>query len=173
MTVKDLLTTEYSPYFQSYISNVEDKPLLQCLEEGKLATESYFAAIPADKQEFRYAEGKWTPKEILLHLADSERMFCYRAMSFARTENANLPGFDENEFATNSNADLRSMEDIIAEYATVRAATISLFKSFSDDTLKRHGRANNNLLSVRASGFLICGHEIHHRKVIGERYLAS
>ncbi len=171
MNVKDLLSSEYSPYFQPYINNVADKPLLQCLEEGKLATESFFKSIPADKQEFRYEEGKWTPKEILLHLSDSERMFCYRAMSFARTENANLPGYDENEFAANSKANNRSLEDLISEYTTVRAASISLFKSFSDKTLLQQGRADNNLLSVRAAGFLICGHEIHHRNIITERYL--
>lgn len=171
MTIKDLLTSEYSPYFQTYINQVDNKPLLQCLEEGKAATEAFFSSIPEDKQEYRYAEAKWTPKEILLHLADSERMFCYRAMSFARTDNANLPGYDENEFASNSNANERSMDDIIAEFSSVRSATISLFRSFSNETLVRKGRANNNLLSVRAAGFLICGHEIHHRKVISERYL--
>ncbi|MBT8274714.1 MAG: DinB family protein [Bacteroidia bacterium] len=171
MTVNDLHSSEYSSYFQPYIDKVEQKPLIQCLEEGKLATETFFQDIPTGKQEFRYAEGKWTPKEILLHLSDSERMFCYRAMSFARSDNANLPGYDENEFALNSNANKRSMDDIIVEFSAVRAATISLFKSFSDEALMRKGTANNNTLSVRAAGFLICGHEIHHRKVISNRYL--
>jgi hypothetical protein len=170
-TVKDLESTEYPSYFQGYISKVGDTPLLQGLEEGKLDTISFFITIPVEKQLFRYAEGKWTPKEILLHLIDSERMFCFRALSFARSENADLPGFDENEFAANSHANERSVDDLINEFVAVRDASVELFRSFSNDIMKQRGRANNNVVSVRACGFLICGHEIHHREIIRERYL--
>ncbi len=170
MTINDLSQTEYNPYFQGYLSLVE-KPLLQGLKDGKTTTQIYFEALPMTMHEYRYADGKWTPKEILLHLVDTERMFCYRALSFARTEDADSPGFDENEFARNSFANLRSMENIIKEFSAVRLATIELFSSFSDEVLMRKGKANGSVLSVRAAGFLICGHEKHHKNIIAERYL--
>jgi hypothetical protein len=171
MKVQDISPSEYNPYFQGYISKVGDVSLLEGLQEGLRVTEGFFSSIPEDRQMYRYAEGKWTPKEILLHLIDSERMFCFRALSFARSENTDLPGFDEDEFATNSMANQRSMGNLIEEYVSVRKATITLFSSFSKEILRRQGRANKSELSVRASGFLICGHEIHHRTIISERYL--
>lgn len=171
MTINELSQTEYNPYFQGYLSLVDEVPLLRGLKAGMIVTQAYFEALPVTKHEHRYAEGKWTPKEILLHLVDTERMFCYRALSFARNDNTDLPGFDENEFARNSFANLRSMEDIIKEFVTVRLATIDMFRSFSDEVLKRKGTANGSTLSVRAAGFLICGHEKHHRNIITERYL--
>ena len=171
MKATDLSSSEYNPYFSGYISKVGERELMEGLKEGMKTTEIFFKDIPESKQSFRYAEGKWTPKEILLHLIDSERMFCFRALSFARSDNTNLPGFDENEFAANSNANERSMEDLIAEYICVRKASIALFGSFDKNTMRRIGRANNSELSVRAAGFLICGHEIHHRAIISERYL--
>lgn len=171
MTVRDLDPSEYGPYFRGYISKVGELPLVESLDQGKQNTLQFFNALPEEKRHFRYEAGKWTPKEILLHLVDSERMFVFRALSFARTEDAVLPGFDENEFAANSNANERSMQDLLNEFSSVRDATIAMFRSFSDDTLKRKGTANNSVLTVRAAGFLICGHEIHHRDVISERYL--
>ncbi|MCW5519522.1 DinB family protein [Aureitalea sp. L0-47] len=171
MKVQDLSPSEYNPYFQGYISKVGEQALLDGLVEGMRITETFFRAIPESKQTFRYDEGKWTAKEILLHIIDSERMFCFRALSFARCENTNLPGFDENEFAANSMANDRSMEDLVEEYSSVRKASIAMFSSFDEETLKRIGQANNSKLSVRAAGFLICGHEIHHRSIISERYL--
>ena len=171
MKVQDIGSSEYNPYFQGYISKVGEGTLMESLEDGMRLTVDFFGNIPESKQTFQYAEGKWTPKEILLHLIDSERMFCFRALSFARSENTNLPGFDENEFAANSNANSRSIENLLDEYMSVRNASIRLFGSFDEETLKRIGRANNADLSVRAAGFLICGHEIHHRNIIAERYL--
>lgn len=172
MKVSEINTSEYDPYFQGYIGQVGDKSLIESLTDGKSATVDFFSKLPEAKQTFRYAENKWTPKEILLHLIDAERMFCFRALSFARTANANLPGFDENEFAKNSMANARTMEDLLSEFTAVRQATVALFDSFSDEVLQREGMANRKVLSVRAAGFLICGHEIHHRKVIRERYLS-
>ena len=116
-------------------------------------------------------KGKWTPKEILLHVIDTERIFSYRALRISRSEKAELSGFDENSFAQNSNANNRSIEDLIDEYITVRTATISLFKSFPETIMKNTGIASGKPLSVVAAGYIICGHEIHHVNIIKERYL--
>ncbi len=133
-----------------------------CIRDRSLSDENW---------QYSYAEGKWTPKEILLHTIDTERIFCYRALQIARSENAILPGFDENLFAENSNANERSPEDLINEYRTVRQATTALFESFSEQTMNNTGNANDKPLSVQAAGFIICGHELHHINIIKERYL--
>lgn len=172
MTASALPSTEFHPYFGTYLSQVGSGTLDQCLENGRLATKSFFENIPEARHNLRYAEGKWTPREILAHLIDSERMFCYRALTIARTDDANLPGFDENVFVANSKAELRTMEDLVDEYTAVRDASIHFFKNLPDETLQRTGMANEHMLSVRAAGFIICGHEQHHRRVITERYLS-
>ena len=171
MYPSSIQSSEHHPYFKTYLDQLDEKPLIEALTDGAIETNQFFRDLPENKHEFRYADGKWTPKEILLHLIDAERAFTYRALYIARTDNADLEGFDENTFAANSNANDRSMADLLKEYNSVRAATISLFESFSDHTLQRTGKANGNMFSVRVAGFLTCGHEIHHRKVIRERYL--
>jgi len=171
MKVTDLTPEEYHSYFKPYIEKVGNKSLLKSLKKGRKKTVKFFKSIPKEKLEFRYSEGKWTIKEILLHIIDSERAFNYRALQFARSKDANLEGFDENEFVENSNANSRSIKSILKEYKIVRKSTIQLYKSFSNETLKRIGTANNTSLSVRAAGFLACGHEIHHKQTIKERYL--
>lgn len=162
---------EYHPYFKTYLDQLEQRPLIEAFTEGAIETNHFFRSMPENKHEFQYAEGKWTPKEILLHMIDTERVFSYRALFIARTDNANLEGFDENIFVKNSNANDYSMTDLLKEYNSVRAASINLFESFSDKTLQRTGKADGNPFSVRVAGFLTCGHEIHHRKIISERYL--
>jgi hypothetical protein len=172
MTFADLSPSEYNPYFITYLSKVGEISLMQGLETGMLVTKAFFETLPEDKLEYRYAADKWTPKEILSHLIDSERMFCYRALCIARSENTNLPGFDENEFASNSRANERDMMNLVEEYVAVRLASIHFFKNLSAEVLARQGIANNHSMSVRAAGFIICGHEKHHREVITERYLS-
>ena len=166
-----LSTTEFNEYYKRYIDLAIHLPLLQGLADGMLETHSFFEGLPSDKHEFRYAEGKWTPKEILLHLIDTERVFAYRALQFARAENVEIRGFDQDEFAANSNANLRTMEELLDEYIAVRTANIVLFTSFTEETMQRMGIASNSPLSVRAAGYIICGHEKHHIAVINERYL--
>ncbi len=171
MKVSDITPEEYHPYFKPYIEKVGNKSLLKSLKKGKKETISFFKKIPKSKLEFRYSEGKWTIKDILLHIIDSERAFTYRALQFARSKNANLEGFDENEFVANAEANSRSLKSLLKEYKTVRKSTIQLYKTFSNETLKSVGKANNASLTVRAAGFLACGHEIHHQQIIKERYL--
>jgi hypothetical protein len=172
MKPSQINASEFSPFFKQYIALVDDINLLEALANGLVNTTSFFESIPKEKLLYRYADGKWTPKEILLHLIDTESIMCYRALYFARNEGANLEGFDENVFAKNSNANDRSIEDLLKHYFAIRTVTIYLFKSFSEAALIKTGMANRNLISVRSLGFIICGHEIHHCNIITERYLS-
>jgi len=162
---------EYNPYFKQYIDLVDDISLIQALEIGHRLTEVFFEAIPELKYLYKYSIGKWTPQEILLHIIDTERIFCYRALSIARAKNPVLESFDENIFAKNSNANNRKMQNLLEEFIVVRNGTVILFKSFTEKDLQKIGQVNNHSLSIRAIGFIICGHERHHRNIIKERYL--
>ena len=171
MKISEIASAEFKSYFKTYLDKVGDITLKEALDNGWEDTISFFEAIPESKLDFRYAEGKWTVKDILLHLIDSERVFSYRALQFARSDDANLEGFDENVFVKNANANSRSLDDLIGEYDAVRQSSIIMYNSFTSDILKKTGKADGALLSVRAAGFLICGHEIHHKEIIKERYL--
>lgn len=173
MTASQISPSEHLPYYKKYIALVKEVPLVEALLQGQVDTISFFRAIPEEKLGFRYAEGKWSPKQVLLHLIDTERVFAYRALQFARSDNADLKGYDENIFAENSNADQRSLESLLEEYSAVRTASIHLFKSFDPTAMERFGKANGGPMSVRAAGYIICGHEIHHQNIVRERYLCS
>jgi hypothetical protein len=166
-----LQPTEYDSYYSQYITPVKDKPLLEILASSLIETVSFFESIPNDKLEYKYDTGKWTPKEILQHLTDTERVFSYRALFIARSMNTNLKGFDQDEFAASAKANKFLIETLLEDYIAVRTATITLFKSFGLVTLKRIGVASNSNLSVRACGYLTCGHERHHCTIIKEKYL--
>jgi len=171
MKVSEIASTEFHSYFKSYMDKVGDISLKEALDIGWEDTISFFESIPESKLNFRYSKDKWTIKDILLHLIDAERAFSYRALQFARSDNADLEGFDENIFVENAQANSRTLLSLIGEYDKVRQSSIYLFNSFSNDVLKRTGKANGKTLSIRAAGFLICGHEIHHKEIIKERYL--
>jgi hypothetical protein len=171
MKPSELKQTEYFHYYKPYIDLVDDISLIEALEVGLMNTKKFFESMSQEKQMYQYDQGKWTPKEILLHIIDTERVFSYRALYFARSEGSSVAGFDENIFGANCEANGRTLDDLLKEYVAVRKATILLFESFSEVVLKKGGMANNNPLSVRAAGCIICGHEMHHKKVIEERYL--
>ena len=163
--------SEYNDYYNHYIDLVESDNLYDALKAGKERTATFFEGLAQDKHHYRYAEGKWTPKEVLLHLIDTERVFSYRALHFARAQNVVLPGFDQNVFVDNSDANNRSMSRLLEEYVAVRSATLLFGESCSEETFVRMGTASNNPFSVRALLYIIAGHEIHHCKIISERYL--
>lgn len=171
MNSPQLLLSEFSPYYQGYLNLVETTSINEAFRIGKETTKSFFAKIPDNILNYRYAEGKWTPKDILQHIIDTERVFAYRALSFARTNNADLEGFNENSFADSALAENKHISQLLEEYEIVRAATICLFKNFNHTELLKYGSANGSEMSVRAAGFIICGHEIHHCAIIKERYL--
>ncbi|MEZ4802649.1 MAG: DinB family protein [Gelidibacter sp.] len=171
MTAKDLQSNEYNPYYQTYINKTENLNLKDGLRHNFETVSSFLKILPADKLEYRYAEGKWTIKEVLLHLVDAERIFAYRALRIAREDQTPLPGFDQDIYVVPSKANDRSFESLINEYKTVRDATIALFDTFDQKMLTAIGTASNSPISVRALGFIIMGHENHHCEVIKERYL--
>lgn len=172
MLNSELTVSEYNPYYQPYMDVLgEEVKLMDQLIDGKDIFISFLRDIPSEKLNFSYADGKWTLSEILMHLIDAERVFQYRALRFARKDSTPLPGFDQDIYVPESNANQRSKDAIVSEYAAVRESSINLFKSFSDDELKRLGSASGSDMSVRALGFVICGHQAHHLKIIRERYL--
>lgn len=171
MTADQLSSEEYAPYYDSFIRKFGNAELLETLEASGDDQAGFFATIPVELLHYQYAAGKWTIPEIIVHLIDAERIFAYRALRFARNDSTPLEGFEENDYVPQSRANMRSMEEIIAEFRAVRAATICLFASFSDAELLRTGTANGFTMSVRALGFAIAGHAVHHCEVIKERYL--
>jgi len=160
-----------NPFYHNYIRQVEADDLSIALAKYNPATISFFENIPADKYEYRYAEGKWTPKEILQHIIDAERIFSYRALCFARKDTTPLPGFDENLYADNSNANSREWESLLNEFKSVRSSSTFLFQSFNEDQLDASGLANNSPAYVSGIGFLLIGHCQHHVNILKERYL--
>lgn len=171
MTKNDLNASEYNPYYGTYIDKTGNLSLKDGLITSGEKTLSFLNSLPKDKLEFRYAEGKWTIKEIILHLMDAERVFSYRALRIARHDKTPLPGFEQDDYIVPSQANKRSLDDLINEYKAIRLSTVALFNSFSNDMLVQLGTASNSPVSVRAIGFIIMGHEIHHCEVIKERYL--
>lgn len=172
MKPSDLKPDEFAGHFATYINQVSSEYVL--IEELEISVHrliKFVQNIPLDKFDYRYAEGKWTIKDILQHLIDAERIFAYRALRFARNDKTALSGFEENDYVDEAYANKRSIQDLLTELAVVRQATLSLFKSFSEEALLRKGIASNNPISVRALGFVIIGHQNHHQRVFEERYL--
>ncbi len=161
----------YPVYFENYISLVK-------ADSARLASEKYgtelvqqFKNLPADKADFSYAEGKWTLKEMLQHIIDTERIFAYRALCISRKETIGLPGFDENSYAANSGAAKRSWTGLLEEFEAVRHASDLLIKSFENDQLELPGITNDSHNTVNAICFMTYGHILHHINIINERYL--
>jgi uncharacterized damage-inducible protein DinB len=171
MKTSEITPSEYAHYYQNYIDKAGEVDLIEELEISVHRLVRFVREIPMDKFDYRYADGKWTIKDILQHLIDAERIFSYRALRFARKDETPLASFEENDYADVANGHQRSIQDLLTELAVVRQSTLSLFKTFDDETLKRIGIASNNPMSVRALGFVIIGHQNHHEQVYQERYL--
>ncbi len=172
MKPSQLQSTEFAPFYATYINQVSEENTLQ--EELEISLHrliKFVQDIPMDKFDYRYAEGKWTIKDIVQHLIDAERIFAYRALRFARNDKTDLPGFEENDYVDNANANDRTILQLLTEISAVRHATMVLFKTFTEEQLLRMGTANKNPISVRALGFVIIGHQNHHQRVFLERYL--
>lgn len=163
---------EYAPYTTIYIGLLPDDGLiLKHLQDNLAATSDFIRALPEEKLSYRYAEGKWTIREILAHIIDDERIYAYRALRFARNDQTELPGFEQDDYALESRANERTIEDLLKEFAAVRNSTIALFDSFDSQALTRVGVASGNVMSVRAAAYHIAGHELRHMAIIRERYL--
>jgi hypothetical protein len=166
------LTTDYPEYFGRYINQVPEVDLEQAFYNQRKIVPAFLSSITEDKSLHTYAEGKWTLREMLQHIIDTERIFNYRALCISRKESVSLPSFDENFYATNSNANRRNWQSLIDEFFHVRISTEDLYKSFTEEMLEQKGIANNKSINVASIGFISIGHVYHHKQVIEERYLA-
>jgi hypothetical protein len=163
-------TTEYFPYFGRYIDLVPGEDLIRALREGSDATRRLVEPLPETQGDYRYAPDKWSLKEMLGHVADGERVFAYRALRFARRDETPLPGFDQDQWVTKGDWEARSLPSLLGELRAVRAATLALFESFDEAAWGRSGTANDARISVRALGYVIAGHELHHQNMLREHY---
>ncbi len=161
----------FQPYVQQYIDLVPDGDLLVEFANQSSIINDFLDGISEQKSTHSYAVGKWTIKEMLQHIIDTERIFSYRAVCFARKETSSLPGFDENHYGANMSANTRTWQSLVEEYKIVRLSLQLLFKSFTEEELLRTGMANNNVSMVGGIGFITLGHFYHHKKIIEERYL--
>ena len=158
-------------HYHGYINQVKQDDLMTAFDKQSKKMLRFFKNIPEDKQDYAYAEGKWTLKELLQHIIDAERVFSYRALTFSRNDKNNLPSFDENEWTSESNATDRNWNDLLEEFKALRKSTEYLFSSFSNEQLERSGTSNNNSNYVLGLGFIVVGHVTHHIKIIKEKYL--
>jgi hypothetical protein len=170
VTIPRPASSEYAPSYSGYVSAVPDGDLLSLLARQGRETVKLLRGINEKKSRYRYAPGKWTIREVAGHVSDAERVFTYRALRFARGDATPLASFDENAWGDATNADARALADHIEELAAVRAATLALFRGFSEDQFARSGTASGHQITVRALAYITAGHERHHVKILRERY---
>ncbi len=165
--------TYFEKYIQRYLDMIPSGNWMEEMKNSGEKTVEIYKNLTEDQSHYAYEEGKWTLKEVLLHLSDTERIFQYRALAFARGEKAQLPGFDENEYAESSHANERTLESLIEEYQLIRKLSELTFETMSSSVFDNKGNANGNEISVETLGKLIIGHNYHHLHIIEERYLSS
>ena len=161
---------EYGVFYKDYIDRVEENVILE-LETQSIAFPAFLQTIPAEKESYAYAEGKWTVRELVGHVIDTERIMTYRLTSIARMDPTELPGFDENSYVDNAHFNDRSLDSLAEEFKFLRSANLFLFRSLKADELDRKGIANGNVISVNALLYVIAGHLAHHMKILTDRYL--
>lgn len=172
MTISDVKPEEHNPYYRRYIDKLHTEiRLVESFTEGLENVMKFFLAIPENKLMHQYEHGKWTIKEILQHLIDTERIFMYRCFRIARRDTTSLAGFNQEIYIAPSGANHKSIEQLLDEYQTGRENSICILKSLSDDDLAFVGDANGGAMSARAAAFTIPGHDIWHMEIIKERYL--
>ncbi|HVG43653.1 MAG TPA: DinB family protein [Longimicrobium sp.] len=164
---------EHAPYYARYIDLVPDGDLLDYLQRQMESAAAFLRAIPAEKHGHRYAEGKWSVREMVGHIADTERIFAYRALRFARADQTPLAGFDENAYVPAANFDARDLDSLVDEWVHVRLATLALLRGLDAGAPLRRGKANDQEISVRALAWVTAGHVDHHAAILRERYLGE
>jgi uncharacterized damage-inducible protein DinB len=165
--------TEYAEYYANYISKVPGTDILGVLESQRLQMLQLFAGRSDRDGSFRYAPGKWSVKEVLGHITDTERIFTYRALRIARGDQTPLPGFEQDDYVRNGAFGERKLADLVEEFGAVRGASIALFRSFKEEAWSRRGVASQKEVTVRALAFITAGHQIHHRLILEERYFPA
>jgi hypothetical protein len=161
---------DYAPYYSRYVDLVPDGNVIDLLERQGKDTAAMLRRVDDKASLSRYAPGKWSVREVVGHMADTERVFAFRAVTFARGDATPLPGFDQDVWAKASNANDRPLPDLASELAAIRASTIALLRGFGAAELARAGRASDNHVTVAALAYMIAGHELHHVKILREQY---
>jgi len=165
--------SEYAPYYQGYVDQVSENDIMAVLRGELDELDVLLARVPAEKEKYAYADGKWTIREIIGHLIDGERVFGYRALCIARGEKQNLPGFDQNDYMLTAPYNHIELEDLLSELRLVRLSNIAMFRSLDEEAWNRVGTANGNEITLRALAFIMGGHVRHHMNVLKERYLSE
>ena len=164
-------TTEFANFYANYITLATGNSVAEIVANNSQAINHFFNNLPDQKANYAYAPNKWTIKDLLQHLIDSERVFVYRATRFARKDNQPLLGFEENDYANNANASQRNLQDLENEFVALRTSTDIFLLGLNDSQLQQIGVANNNSITVNAIAYIIFGHILHHKNIIEERYL--
>lgn len=164
---------EYPSYFEGYIKLVPNGEIVSILQENLLGTISLFQGIPVSNGDFQYAPDKWSIKEVLGHMTDTERIMSVRLLRFGRGDSTPLPGFNENIYVKGANFNQRTLENLLDEFTVTRNATITLIQNMSEESWGRKGLSNNHETTARSLAYMITGHELHHCQIIRERYLAA
>ena len=165
-------SSEHIPYYTRYIELVSGHDVMSALKSQLGETITFLKRIPDEKSLLRYEPGKWSVREVLGHMIDTERIFAYRALRIARGDATPLAGFEQDDYIKGASFDRIGWNALIEEFELVRRANILMFSGLTEEAWKRSGTANNAAITVRAIAWIIAGHELHHRKVIGEKYLA-
>lgn len=164
---------EYATYYDRYIALVKGEDILNILDQQRRQTMLLLSGRDEEDGNFRYAPGKWSAKEVLGHLCDTERIFAYRALRIARGDSTPLAGFEQDDYVRNGPFATRPMSDLVEEFIAVRRATLSLLRSLDEAAWMRRGVASNNEVTVRALAYMIAGHELHHRNILETKYFAA
>src|SRR5947209_4806371 len=164
--------TEHSPYYSRYVSLVPETDIFTTLQKQAEDMES-LRGLSDEEACFRYAPDKWSIKQVLGHVMDTERIFAYRALRIARADQTPLAGFEQDDYVRNGPFERVSMTELMNEYVAIRNATVSLFRHLSPEAWSRRGLANNNEVTVRALLYIIAGHERHHRQILKEKYFPA
>ncbi|GGE56280.1 DinB family protein [Priestia taiwanensis] len=165
--------TEYAPYYETYISLLPENNLIPLLDKQLEETIHLLSNLSEEQWYYRYAPNKWSLKEVIGHIADTERILYYRMLAIARGETIPLPGYDDDAYVAQASFDKHSISYLLESLALARQSTIHLLKGLDNTTYINHGHANNHPVTVRALAYIIAGHELHHRTIIHERYLTS
>jgi hypothetical protein len=164
------LENEYAPYYQNYVSQAPEDDILPAMRSQVDALDVLLEGVAPDRETYRYAEGKWSIRELVGHLIDGERMFGYRVLCIARGETQNLPGFDQDQYMLTAPFDRIDLEDLLSEFRLVRLSNIAMLRTLDEAAWMRMGTANDSAVSVRALVYIMVGHVRHHMNVLRERY---
>jgi len=164
-------SNEYAAYYEKYVSLVPEGGVVETIERQGAETLALLRGLPEGRGAHRYEPGKWSVKQVVGHIIDTERIFAYRALAIARGESQPLPGMDQEEYMAGADFDARTLADLADEFEAVRRSTVLLFRHLSPEAWARRGTASDNEVTVRALAYILAGHEAHHVRILRERYL--